>query len=145
MAVLVKISGEIFQLILSHVPQVPPETGGILGGKNQIITHCVFDNGSSASNGYDIYAPDTHLLNQTIQQWAERGIEFYGIFHSHFPSGTMLSNGDIQYITQIMQTMPPQISALYFPIVIPQNTLIVYRADRQGQTVQIVSVPIEIV
>lgn len=139
-----KILEETFNLVLSHVPKVPPETGGALGGRNQIISHCAFDNGSEGSNGYDIYAPNTQLINQTIRQWAEAGIEFYGIFHSHFPDGIMLSNRDKQYITRIMLAMLPQINHLYFPIVLPQKSMIVYRADKQGHEVHIVSDQIEI-
>ena len=139
-----KIFRETHDLILSCIPKVPPETGGILGGKNQIISRCVFDQGSENSNGYDIYAPNTKLLNQTILQWAETDIEFYGIFHSHLSNGNLLSNGDKRYITKIMLIMPQQISYLYFPIVFPQKSMIVYRADRQGHKVQIVSEQIEI-
>lgn len=139
-----KITGQTYSLILSCVPKVPPETGGILGGKNQIISHCVFDRGSDDSNGYDIYAPNTKLLNRTILQWAETNIEFYGIFHSHFSDGSLLSNGDKRYITKIMLVMPQQISSLYFPVVFPQESMIVYRADRQGYEVHIASEQIEI-
>lgn len=139
-----KILRKTFDLILLHTPLVPPETGGILGGKNHIISDCVFDSGSNISNGYDIYAPDTKRLNRVIRKWSEIGIEFYGIFHSHFPNGTMLSNGDKRYVKRIVLNMPMGIDSLYFPIVFPQESMVVYRVDRQEHDVLIVHDQIEI-
>lgn len=139
-----KILRDTFDSILACVPKAPPETGGILGGRNQIVSCCVFDRGSNASNGYDIYAPDTQLLNQAVRQWEEGGIEFYGIFHSHFSNGTLLSNGDRKYITKIMLAMPPQIDHLYFPVVIPKKTMMIYRAERQNDLVYISNEQMEI-
>jgi proteasome lid subunit RPN8/RPN11 len=132
------IRKETLESILSQVPTAPPETGGILGGQNNIISHFVLDRGTQRSNGYDIYAPNTQLFHETIRYWAQESIEFYGIFHSHFSGGITLSSPDLRYITSIMLAMPPHIQSLYFPIVLPQKYFIVYRADRIGGEVSIV-------
>lgn len=138
-----KIQKSVFEEIIKTVPYVPPESGGIIGGTNQVVTHFVLDNGTFLSNGYDIYVPDTLFLNKTIQRWKEEGVDFYGIFHSHFPNGTRLSNGDKRYITRIMNTMPQYVSKLYFPIILPKENMIVYRADRVGKNIHLASEDIE--
>lgn len=139
-----KIQKSVFEEIISTVPYVPPESGGMIGGTNQVITHFVLDNGTFLSNGYDIYVPDTLLLNKTICKWKKDGIDFYGIFHSHFPGGTCLSNGDKRYIIQIMNAMPQYINKLYFPIIFPKENMIVYRADRVGKDIYLASEDIEL-
>ncbi len=139
-----KIFEKTLNELLSAVPPAPPETGGILGGSDQVVFTFTLDPGGPNSNDYDLYSPNTQLLNQTIKNWANAGIAFYGIFHSHFPGGIALSNGDIRYITQIMHSLPPQVDHLYFPIILPQRQIIVYRADKQAHAVHIVRDQIEI-
>lgn len=140
-----KIYKHILEEIIKIVPSVPPETGGILGGRNQIISHCAFDNGEDTSNAYDTYAPNIQMLNSTIKQWEKSGIKFYGIFHSHCSKAKELSMADKRYISRIMKMMPPQVGSLYFPIVIPEKELIVHRADIYGQKVHIIGDKIEII
>lgn len=138
-----KIQKSIFEEIINTVPYVPPESGGIIGGTNQVVTHFVFDRGTNLSNGYDTYVPNTLFLNKTIQRWKKDGVDFYGLFHSHFPQGTRLSNGDKQYITQIMNAMPQGINSLYFPIILPRESMIVYRADKTDKNIYFASEDIE--
>lgn len=139
-----KIQKNVFEEIIKAVPYVPPESGGIIGGTNQVVTHFVLDNGTFLSNGYDIYAPDTLFLNNTIQRWKQDGIDFYGVFHCHFSNSILLSNGDKRYITQIMNAMPQYINKLYFPIIFPRENMIVYRADRVGKDICLASEDIEL-
>lgn len=139
-----KILNHTFNDIVKMVPSLPPESGGIIGGTNQIITHYILDSGTNLSNGYDTYAPSILYFNETIQSWQQKGIDFYGIFHSHFPGGTELSNRDKQYIVQIMKAMPCRINHLYFPIVLPGETIIVYRADNIKNRIHIVGEDIEL-
>lgn len=109
-------------------PLCPPETGGILGGTNGVINHIVPDRGFG---DYDQYIPDTELLNRIIIQWAERNISLMGIYHTHFVGCTELSNGDMRYISRIMDSAGEG-SILYFPIVIPNKSVIAYRAEKKG-------------
>ena len=140
-----KIYRHVLDEIIQIVPCAPPETGGILGGRDRIISTFVFDKGISLSYERDIYTPDTRVLNHALQLWSQEGINFYGMFHSHFPGLEDLSRGDKRYISQLMRAMPHHISSLYFPIVIPQEKMVVYRADLYGQDVHIVGDEIEIV
>lgn len=141
---MIKVCHRVLRDILSFVPCVPPETGGVIGGQEGIISAYVLDSGGPKSNGYDYYAPDTIFLNHTIEQWRKEGIELYGIFHTHFPEGQYLSKGDIRYINVIMNALPPQIDSLLFPIVIPRKKMIVYRARRGANTVQLSCEEIEV-
>lgn len=115
-----KILKDIYEGILTNTPFLPPETGGILGGKNGVITNTFFDVNTSIHSSPTIYFPDIKLFNTVIDHWNNTGILFLGIFHSHNSQFRELSNGDKKYITKIMESMPPEVDTLYFPIVIPE-------------------------
>lgn len=134
----------IYNNLLQFTPISSIETGGILGGKDNIIMHCKFDTGKNSIKDYGSYKPDTLFLNQHIRHWSENGIAFYGIFHSHFPSSTELSVGDRRYISQIMKALSPKVATLYFPIVIPNSHMTAYRAFMDADKVQIIRDEIEI-
>lgn len=140
-----KILEDVLDKIIISSPLVPPETGGIIGGKNQIVSHVVFDSGNKNSNGYDIYAPNTAFLNQMISRWCDEDIALYGIFHCHFPGKYALSNGDRYYISQIMDSLSSQVKSLYFPIILPREKMVVYRADNIDGNIHIISEDIEII
>lgn len=106
--------------------ETPIETGGILGIKSNIVSECVFD---LSKNEYGKYVPNTEMINKTISLWQKDSINFGGIFHSHYPSGTELSQQDIKYIKEIMLAVKNYYSFLYFPIVIPQKQIAVHKAS----------------
>ena len=137
MEIAVNINKEVYSKILDIIPTIPPETGGILGGKNDIITNFVFDTG--LPNG-DIghYYPDIDKLNSCILDWQKHGIKFYGIVHSHLNHEKSLSLGDEVYIKEIMFAMPTDIKTLYFPIVFPRKEIIPYRAEREKDKLKII-------
>lgn len=121
------ITEEVYQQILNFAPAQPPEVGGLLGGQNGIVCQVFLDTGHAA-NGCS-YAPDVMQMNQTIRAWSEKGIAFFGIFHTHFFDVDTLSDGDRQYIRHIMEAMPPTIKHLYFPLVVlPERRMVVYQA-----------------
>lgn len=135
----------VYQYILCSVPVAPPEMGGVLGGANDIVSKCQIDFGRSASCGCS-YAPNVDFLNDTIKMWQMDEIGFQGIFHTHFFGVQTLSDGDIEYIKLIMQTMPPVIKKLYFPVVVlPEKQMVPYLATRDGKTVKISSDVLHIV
>jgi hypothetical protein len=113
--------------LLYNCPPVPPEAGGILGGKDDVITTVIFD--VSNAPDYGGYTPNVANLNAVIASWADNNIDFMGIFHSHCPSGISLSRNDRIYIEKIMVSMPHTIYRLYFPIVIPGGKVIPYVAS----------------
>ena len=131
-----KITSEIYNIILNNIPSSPPETGGILGGKSGIITKFVFDDGLPESDRGHYY-PDIEKLNHCILEWLKCGIEFYGIVHSHFTNERGLSLGDEAYIQKIMGAMPVNIEILYFPIIFPRKEIVSYRAEREEDEIKI--------
>lgn len=139
-----KILSTVYDSILHKSPPLPPETGGILGGECEVITHCYFDKGQCTLTSPAHYQPSTKLLNQVIQEWQANNIQFYGLFHSHYLHDTNLSLGDKEYIIRIMLAMPSEIHTLYFPLVLPRSAMLGYQANRYGSDVHIVCDKIEI-
>ena len=115
---------------------IPPDSGVIFVGKKGIISIYMIDYGIETINHYDHYFPDLQKINQTIHQWEKSEIDFYGIFHTHFPGGDELSRGDKKYISKIMKVMPTEIDKLFFPIILPQK-MIGYQAERYDSEVYI--------
>ena len=140
-----RIYNSVYHAILFSLPASPLETGGIIGGSDGTITQYILDTGANNAHGYGMYAPDTAFLNRNIETWSKMGIAFYGIFHSHFPISTALSISDKRYISQIMVALFPQVTTLYFPIVIPHSHMSVYRACIDSSGVSIFRDEIEII
>ena len=134
-----RIEKEVYDRILG-VCSVPPETGGMIGGKDKRIYMLVVEE----PNGEYEYRPDVNLLNKIIADWNNRGISFYGLFHSHGVNGK-LSKGDVEYIKVIMHAMPICIDTLLFPVVLPQERMIPYMAKRIGEEVVIEEIELKIV
>lgn len=130
-----KIEKCFYESFLSSCPYAPSEIGGILGGKNGVVTDVVIDNRNAVLNKA-IYIPDIDFLNFKIEEWEKQNIEFYGIFHTHF-CDSALSNDDRINIEKVMYSMPKSIIKLYFPIVIPQKEMIAYVAERKNNKINI--------
>ena len=113
------ITKETYNAIVELCPLVPPESGGILGGHEGIVDTYGFDkiDSNCLSNSY---RPNVLFLNDVIHHWADIGIEFCGIFHSHSPSETSLSLPDRGYICRIMENIPNSIKRMNFPLVFPR-------------------------
>lgn len=123
------IEKKIYSSILNKMPIAPPEIGGIIGGKNEVISAYQIDKGTIL--GGCSYKPDVNRLNMVIEKWRMEGIRFYGVFHTHFFDVKTLSKGDIYYINKIMNVMPASIKELYFPIVVmPVKQMVSYKAVR---------------
>lgn len=90
-------SEAVIDSIRQGVSNIPPESGGILGGRNDVVTNICLDKGILGKHPCS-YTPDTRFLNQKINQWAETGIQFMGMFHVHFGGTESLSEGDKEYI-----------------------------------------------
>lgn len=113
-----KITEAVLQIICEKLRIVPPEKGGIIGSKNGIVCAYCLDDGAVQNERY-VYVPNIEMLNRVIVQWAEKGIRFAGIFHSHPYPQTELSIADEEYIEKIMEAMPESVSELHFPVVVP--------------------------
>ena len=139
-----KIFRNVYNEIISRCPIVPPETGGVLGAYNGIIQNIYFDC-ENTEYSYAVYTPNINNINKIIEHWTKSKIQFCGLFHSHPDNQELLSNGDIDYITIVMQSMPESISELYFPIVIPKSHIISYRAVTLQNNINIIKDSIEVI
>lgn len=125
-----KITRALYKEIQNKVNPFPPESGGILGSKENIIVTSVYDEGLNNEKMCS-YTPNVKLLNDVIAKWKEEEIIFSGIFHTHYFGVKTLSHGDQCYIEKIMRSMPDDVNELYFPIVVmPQKEIVAYKAIR---------------
>lgn len=130
------IQEKVYEKIIKALPEHPPEFGGLLGGKDNIICTAELDHG--VSREMCGYAPDVCRLNDVIKKWHQEDICFMGIFHTHFFHVRTLSEPDKKYIIEILGAMPKHITALYFPIaVLPEREIIPYIAVRKNPDVLI--------
>ena len=127
------LSYDIYRRMLC-APTVPPESGGILGSHGSIVDVFHFDAGIPRLDAAE-YTPNLEVLNQVLEDWSRSGIRFCGVMHTHPPGQLTLSAHDEAYIRVIMAAMPEEICLLYFPIVIPRDTLIPYAASRSGDQI----------
>lgn len=128
---------------LINCSEVPPETGGIIGGKKSVITDVIFDKGKPVYN-LGIYTPDIDFINNEILKWNTSHIEFYGMFHTHTEQWPTLSGDDKIYISKIMDVMPMPISCLLFPLVFPKSRIKWFKAYRSQQGIKIMEIEVKI-
>ena len=130
--------------MLLQCPQVPPEIGGILGGKDCVIEKMIIDRGKKSYVGIR-YVPDVIFINKCIAEWEDLQIEFYGMFHTHLSRWETLSNRDKEYIGCIMNAMLDQVESLYFPLVFPQDKVKFFKAVKSNNKICISEEKIEII
>ena len=100
-----RIKKDVYYSLVKDCPIPPPECGGILGGDNGIINIFSLNESTNPSGCYS-YSPDIDKLNSILASWSTKGIEFYGVFHTHFSQVYSLSIPDKEYIHQIMDAIP---------------------------------------
>lgn len=127
-----EIEKDIYDQMLGVCP-VPPETGGIIGGQDMCISRIVVEE----TRGRYEYIPNVDFLNRTISEWRDKGISFYGMFHSHPACCDRLSRTDEEYIKKIMNAMPGEIDRLMFPLILPGDKIIPFIAKRVNEDVAI--------
>ncbi len=123
-----KIHQNVIESILQKMPTIPPEKGGIIGGKDGVVTVWEYDEGYTRSGC--VYYPNVEHLNAVIASWIENGLDFMGILHVHFGNARTLSKGDISYIERILRAMPDTVTRLSFPIIVqPDREIVSYVAQ----------------
>jgi proteasome lid subunit RPN8/RPN11 len=118
------IRRKTFDIIISQYAPAPPEQGGILGMKNGVICEYIHDN-TSLETDKAVYVPNTEFLNDCIAKWADEGVEFCGIVHSHPTSQNDLSSGDHEYIKKLYQ-LNPHLGVLHFPVIVGDDNMTWY-------------------
>lgn len=116
-----RIERKILNEIINCMPAVPPEAGGIIGGRAGLV--CLWEYDAGRPEKGCVYRPNVDVMNGIIAEWIEQDYDFMGIVHVHFGGVSTLSEGDIRYIEKIMEAMPGCIAQLYFPIVVQPNRL----------------------
>lgn len=112
------IKKEVLEEISVTVGKYKPETGGVLGIKENIVCSFYFDENSTyVSNEY---CPNIDAINLKLEEWAKDGIAFAGILHSHPNGYTELSKADKECIFYILKTIHC-LRQLYFPIITISN------------------------
>lgn len=133
-----KISKELLNEMIMKLPSELPETGGIIGGNGGVVTEYWIEIPPKEKLGGFMccYIPDVDKINKIIQKWVKKGVEFMGMFHTHYFGVDTLSEGDISYIKEILAAMPDGIGKLYFPIFIfPDGRMTLYVADKQKKDI----------
>lgn len=78
-----------------------------------------------------------------LVEWSKSGIEFYGLFHTHFYGVSSLSKGDEIYIKKILEAMPKSKKELFFPIIVlPDKKIISYRCYLDGSNLVVAEDPV---
>lgn len=128
------IKKTVYEQLLTYCPDFPPESGGVLGGRNGVVTQFVLDLGLTTTRD-DFYIPNVEYCNDVIAMWQTIGIAFYGILHTHPENSKELSPADRAYILSVMQVMPKTIDRLYFPLVFPRVGIRAYSAVRKENNI----------
>lgn len=97
----IMITQKVWEEIEVTIGNTKPETGGIIGRKNEKIVAYYFDKtGVFLENKY---IPDIRQINRVITNWAKCGISFCGFIHSHPLLHEKPSYGDIEYAKKILK------------------------------------------
>ena len=109
-----KITTSAKMEIIKKVGSKPAEQGGVLMGKDGIITDFIHDKHAKTSRG--TYELNIQYLNPLIKKLVAQGKEFLGILHSH-PSGyAQLSSQDRTYFKSQFKNFP-DLDKMFTPIV----------------------------
>ena len=131
----ITISNELFQKIIYNSFGYNRETGGFLGLYNNAIVEYLFDEGMETS-GACTYRPNVIMFNEFIKMCSQKGIEKYGILHTHLNEEGTLSNDDRVFIKNIFE-VNNRIVEMYFPVVIPGKTMRIYKGNRTMEGIKI--------
>lgn len=127
-----RIYEQTWRQILLELGAAPIESGGILGRRYGDVCAFFLDPRGGAKE----YIPDVSLLNRKLEQWAEDGISFAGIVHSHPNGVTHLSREDMRYGERIAKAVVKSADqTLYFPVISPfeQNIFVTVHAYCNGR------------
>lgn len=143
-----RITQSVYSAILKSVGKLPPESGGILGGRedDDFVTHFHFDSNAQCSTAS--YTPDLKTLGNLFRDWNSEGVRFMGVVHSHPFGYRHLSIGDLSYAREIIEANP-NLRRLLLPLVVfdKDNSFefIPYEAVLDGRRVRVQRLQLQIV
>lgn len=109
-----KITTDVYQNIVKTIGSSIPEKGGILLGKDGVITDFVFDENAETTGS--TYSLNIAYLNPIIQEKKQEGKQLLGIIHSHPNGCSQLSAPDKHYFLSQFKNFP-DLDYLFTPIV----------------------------
>ncbi|MCQ4141607.1 Mov34/MPN/PAD-1 family protein [Chryseobacterium sp. EO14] len=109
-----RITTEAYQNIIRKIGSQEPEKGGILMGKDGIVTDFIFD--KEASTTRTTYSLNVAYLNPIIKELKLQGKQLMGIIHSHPNGYSKLSDPDRNYFSGQFENFPGM-EFMYTPIV----------------------------
>lgn len=141
-------SRAVFESIKNSIGQLPPESGGMLGGglDDDIITHFYFD--ADALCDATHYSPNVDAVNDVLESWNASGVRLRGFVHSHPPGLDRPSNGDALYVREIMAANP-ELSSFLITIVQPidrgrEFEMVVFQVSQDEDGIRMEQVPLEV-
>ena len=108
------ITTSAYQQIVKTLGSKIPEQGGILVGKDGIITDFVHDEFAETSSS--TYSLNINYLNPIIKKFKEEGKELLGVTHSHPYGCRKLSRQDQEYFAGVLNKAK-DVDYLFTPIV----------------------------
>ena len=99
-----KITTSAYQEIVKKIGSQEPEKGGILMGKNGVVTDFIFD--KAAATTRSTYTLNVAYLNPMIKELKQQGKELLGIIHSHPNGYSKLSDPDREYFSSQFKNFP---------------------------------------
>jgi proteasome lid subunit RPN8/RPN11 len=109
-----QITTNAYQSIVKDIASKTPEQGGILMGKDGIVTDFIYD--KEAKTTGSTYSLNVAFLNPLIRELKKQGKQLMGIIHSH-PYGCFeLSHPDREYFLSQFKNFP-DLDFMYTPIV----------------------------
>jgi len=109
-----RITTSAYQDIIRKIGSGIPEKGGLLMGKDGIVTDFIFDqNANTTSTTYEL---NIGYLNPLIKLYKRQGYSLLGIVHSHPHGCKELSPQDKDYFKSQFSNFPA-LDRLYTPIV----------------------------
>lgn len=124
------IETKVYGRIMSTIGSVRTEAGGMIGGYNGVVTEFYYDDPCGRKNVDDyVHIPNVNHMNQILEDWYARNIEFMGIIHSHPADMKTLSFTDIRYAQKLIKDN--DMNYVLFPIIVMETVpvLKMYRVD----------------
>jgi len=142
-----RMTRQVYEAIRHSVGRQPAEHGGLLGGRNGVVTAFHFDRTAHRTGA--TYSPDAEALNELLTwDWNPRNLRLLGFVHSHPPGVRHPSGGDLGYARRILEHNP-HLDRLLLPIVMTEPDtghfeLLPFAAVRDGKEVRVVPLRLEL-